>query len=547
MDLGMNKLTTYFKWLYRNSKGVRGALLVNVLLGGMAVLLNLGFIWICKYLVDIATGVKEGSITTIAIVMAVVMICRIAINAWNSRVESMTYARMNFIIRQRLYSNLLQSQWQGKEKMHSGDTLNRLFSDVDAITRVICQEFPSFLTTIIQLIAAIVFMCLMDWRLALILILIMPVFVFLSKVFFSKMRELTRDIRESESRVQSHIQESLQHKPVIQSMEGEGMAEGRLDDLQQTEYDQVLRRTRFNVISRSIVSVAFNAGYATAFIWSAFGIWHGTTTYGMMTAFLQLVGQIQGPLVRLTRQIPSFIYATASIDRLMELEDAEKEERGDSIRLDGVAGIRIEGLSFRYPDGESDVLKDFSFDFKPGSKTAIVGETGVGKSTLIRLMLSLLRPTAGRIWVYDEHRQAEASPLTRVNIVYVPQGNTLLSGTIRANLQLGDPQADEARMWEALDTAAAGFVRDLPQGLDTPCGERGTGLSEGQAQRIAIARGLLRPGSILLLDEFSSSLDPETEAQLMENLTRRDAGKTLIFITHREKIAEYCENILKLG
>ena len=162
-------------------------------------------------------------------------------------------------------------------------------------------------------------------------------------------------------------------------------------------------------------------------------------------------------------------------------------------------------------------------------------------------MLSLLRPTAGRIWVYDEHRQAEASPLTRVNIVYVPQGNTLLSGTIRANLQLGDPQADEARMWEALDTAAAGFVRDLPQGLDTPCGERGTGLSEGQAQRIAIARGLLRPGSILLLDEFSSSLDPETEAQLMENLTRRDAGKTLIFITHREKIAEFCENILKLG
>ena len=269
MDLGMNKLTTYFKWLYRNSKGVRGALLVNVLLGGTAVLLNLGFIWICKYLVDIATGVKEGSITTIAIVMAVVMICRIAINAWNSRVESMTYARMNFIIRQRLYSNLLQSQWQGKEKMHSGDTLNRLFSDVDAITRVICQEFPSFLTTIIQLIAAIVFMCLMDWRLALILILIMPVFVFLSKVFFSKMRQLTRDIRESESRVQSHIQESLQHKPVIQSMEGEGMAEERLDDLQQTEYDQVLRRTRFNVISRSIVSVAFNAGYATAFIWSA--------------------------------------------------------------------------------------------------------------------------------------------------------------------------------------------------------------------------------------------------------------------------------------
>ncbi|MBR0300028.1 MAG: ABC transporter ATP-binding protein, partial [Bacteroidales bacterium] len=249
---------------------------------------------------DIATGVKEGNITTIAVLMAVLMLSRIAINAWNARVESVTYARMNFIIRQRLYSNLLQAQWQGKEKMHTGDTLNRLFSDVDAITRVICQEFPSFLTTIIQLIAAIVFMCLMDWRLALILILIMPFFVFFGRFFFGKMRQLTRDIRESESRVQSHIQESLQHKTVIQSLEGGDMAEERLDDLQQTEFGQVLRRTRFNVISRSIISVAFSAGYATAFIWSAFGIWHGTTTYGMMTAFLQLVGQIQGPLVRLT-------------------------------------------------------------------------------------------------------------------------------------------------------------------------------------------------------------------------------------------------------
>ena len=543
----MNKLLTYFRWLYRNSNGVRGALMLNVLLGALAVILNLGFIWVCKYLVDIATGVKDGNITSIAVLMAVLMLSRIAINAWNARVESVTYARMNFIIRQRLYSNLLQAQWQGKEKMHTGDTLNRLFSDVDAITRVICQEFPSFLTTIIQLIAAVVFMCLMDWRLALILILIMPFFVFFERFFFGKMRQLTRDIRESESRVQSHIQESLQHKTVIQSLEGGDMAEERLDDLQQTEFGQVLRRTRFNVISRSIISVAFSAGYATAFICSAFGIWHGTTTYGMMTAFLQLVGQIQGPLVRLTRQIPGFIYATASIDRLMELEDAEKEERGDPVRLEGVSGIRIENLTFRYPDGESDVLMDFSFDFRPGSKTAIVGETGVGKSTLIRLMLSLLRPSGGHIWLYDENQRAEASPLTRVNIVYVPQGNTLLSGTIRANLLLGDPQADDARMWEALDTAAAGFVRDLPQGLDTPCGERGTGLSEGQAQRIAIARGLLRPGSILLLDEFSSSLDPETETLLIRNLTQRDAGKTLIFITHREKIAEYCENILKLG
>ena len=402
-------------------------------------------------------------------------------------------------------------------------------------------------TTLVQLVAAFAFFCLLEWRLALLLVLVSPAFLAFGKLFFRRMHGITKDIRDSESRIQSHIQESLQHRNVIRSLEtGEVMRE-RLDDLQETEFGQILDRTRFNIFSRTVVGATFNLGYIAAFLWGVYGILHGSVTFGLMTAFLQLVGQIQSPLLRMTHQIPAFVYATASIDRLAELEGAPQEDEGEPIVLEGSCGIRVEHLSFRYPDGEEDIFRDFSFDFAPGSRTAIVGETGVGKSTLIRLMLALLRPVDGLLKLYnDQLEEVEISARTRRNLVYVPQGNSLFSGTIRENLLLGDPEADEARLKEVLHCAAADFVADLPDGLDTRCGEQGSGLSEGQAQRIAIARALLRPGSILLLDEFSSSLDPATEERLMERLTATAPDKTMIFITHREKIAQYCTGTLSL-
>ena len=542
----MKGILKYVRWLWSHSVGARGAVLVNILLGSLSVGLNLLFIFLCKRLVDIATGVLPDSLSLYTAFVLVVVVLRLAVTALNVRVENLTNSKMNFIIRKDLYSNLLYAEWLGKEKRHTGDTVNRLETDVSTVTSVICSDFPQIFTTLIQLVAAVVFLCTLEWRLAALLVLITPLFIVFSRIFIHRLREMTRGIRETESQVQSHLQESLQHRMVIQSMENEGRMEDRLDDLQDREYGQIKERTRFNIIARTMVSAAFSLGYIAAFLWGVYGISKGAITFGVMTAFLQLVGQVQRPLVNLARQIPSFIYSTTSIDRLMEMEDAPKEVAGDPVKLAGPAGIRVEDLYYRYPDGQRMILQGLTFDFPPLSRTAIVGETGSGKSTLIRLMLALLKPVDGRVVLYDGTQEVPASAATRCNLVYVPQGNTLFSGSVRENLRMGNPEATEEEMKAALETAVADFVFSLPDGMDTRCGEGGAGLSEGQAQRIAIARGLLRPGSILLLDEFSSSLDPETEQRLMDNLTKKAAGKTMIFITHRERIAQLCERTCRI-
>jgi len=533
----MRNALKYARWLYVHSKGARWQLSANVLLGTVNVALNMAFILVCKHMVDLATGVAEGSLLTWAVWAGIIMLSRLAVSAINVRIENLVNSRMNFSIRAELYGNLMQAEWLGKEKRHSGDVINRLEQDVTKVTDVICTDVPQIFTTLVQMLAAVAVLCTMDWRLAVLLVLITPLFMLFSKLFFRKMRKMTLGIRESESKIQSHMQESLRHRVMIRSMEGESRMMDRLDSLQSVEYGQVVERTNFNVFARTMVSASFASGYLAAFLWGVFGIARRGMTFGVMTSFLQLVGQIQRPVVNLMHQIPSFIYATASIDRLMELEDTPKEEVQEPVKLEGPVGIRVQDLHYRYPDGDKDVLRGLSFDFPPLSRTAIVGETGAGKSTLIRIMMALLKPSAGEVVLYNKDREIPASGATRCNIVYVPQGNSLLSGTIRENLLMGNPRASDDDMWNALRTAAADFV----ESLEDVCGEGGTGLSEGQAQRIAIARGLLREGDVLLLDEFSSSLDPETEERLMKSLIENAAGKTLIFITHRERISDYCQ------
>ena len=303
----MKGILKYLRWLWTHSVGARGAVLVNIFLGWLNVALNLFFIFLCKRLVDIATGAATGSLTMYTAVVLAVVVLRLLVAAVNLRLENLTNSKMNFIIRKGLYSNLLYAEWLGKEKRHTGDMVNRLETDVSTVTGVICSDVPQIFTTLFQLVAAACFLCTMDWRLAALLILITPLFILFSRVFIRRLREMTKGIRETESQVQSHLQESLQHRMVIQSMENESRMEGRLDDLQDREYGQIKERTRFNIIARTMIGAAFSFGYIAAFLWGVYGISRGSITFGVMTAFLQLVGQVQRPVVNLTRQIPSFV------------------------------------------------------------------------------------------------------------------------------------------------------------------------------------------------------------------------------------------------
>ena len=250
--------------------------------------------------------------------------------------------------------------------------------------------------------------------------------------------------------------------------------------------------------------------------------------------------------MELSRYIPSIVSSLTAAERLYELEDIPLEKQGDAIMLDGTAGVRFKDVTFAYDGKERNILEKFSYDFPPNSSTAIIGETGAGKTTLIRLLVALINPQGGSIELYNSNGCHMSSTLTRRNFVYIPQGNSLVSGTVRDNLLMGNPDATDEEMRRALHIACAEYVFDMPQGLDSEITERGGGLSEGQAQRIAIARSILRPGSILILDEVTSALDEETEQEMLRRLTQSQIGKTLIFVTHRPAIMQYCNQVLRI-
>ena len=543
----------YVKWFFREIARFRWTFVAVLLFQVVGVAISLFYVWLSKDLVDTAVEHFQGDlqrqrIISLAIIFTLVSLSRPILTAIKSYMQSRMAVSMTNSLRQRLFDEMLKTEVDVGRKYHSGDMINRMESDVSAVTNAFCAAVPNLFWAGLQFAAAFACVLYVDLRLSLILVVLLPIAAPAGKFIMKKVRKLTLRIKSSDSRIQSHIQESIQHHTLLRTLEYTDGSSQMLGELQDENYSRNLKRIGFSIIARVLMSLAFTLGYLVAFLWGVRGLSTGVVTYGVMTAILQLVGQLQRPLLQASENLPSLLHCTASIDRLMELEDLPKEEAEDALMLGAPAGVRVWNLSFQYPDGEEKVIDNLSFDFKPGSRIAITGRTGIGKTTLLKLILALSRPTSGSIELYDSETSVPVSVKTRCNFAYIPQGNTLFSGTVRENLLMGDRNADEERMKEVLHLAAADFVMDLPEGLDTICSEAGGGLSEGQAQRIAVARGLLRPGSIVLLDEFSSALDPATEEEMLSRLTAKDglcAGKTMIFITHRESILNFCDSELK--
>lgn len=514
----------------------RGRVLVSVLIGLVRIAASLGFVWICKALVDIATGVSAAPIGLYVGIMIGIMLVQIAGGIAATYWENLTIVKAQNSMRQDVFSHVLRSSWTGREEFHSADLVNRLEEDARVVVDLLCSRIPDVVITLCQLLAASVFLVSMAPKLLWLLLVLMVIGVFGSKLFFRTLRALTDEIRRRDSDVQKHMQENLQNRVLVLTLIGVERVLGKLSSLMDDIQRLTVRRLNYNAVARGSMSFGFMAGYAAAFLWGVFGIKAGTVTFGMMTAFLQLVGQVQRPIANLSRHIPAFIHSLTSVERLMDLTELPVEEAGAGKRLEEAPAISFGNVCFSYPGQERKVFDNFSYEFKSGSLTVIMGPTGVGKSTLVRLAMGLLKPQSGNVSTYSIS-----------NYMYVPQGNSLMSGTIRENLALAGSGVSEEVMRDALHTAAADFVFELPDGLDTVCGEEGTGLSEGQCQRIAIARALLHEGGILILDESTSALDSATEDILMHNITEKYHGKkTILLISHREKVSDFADEILTL-
>ena len=536
---------TILAWLWEAWRGKRLQAVLNALIGVADVVLSLAQVWAVKHAIDVASGADTGSIYWAVGIMAALILGNFAINISGVWVRNILGIRAQNRMQQQMLNRIMQSEWHSKAHHHSGDILNRLEIDVSNVVTFLTETIPNTLSVLMMFIGAFFCMFAMDKTLAVILVAIIPLFLAVSKIYMQQMRRLTREVRDSDSRVQAVMQETIQHRMVIKTLEACNDMVQRLENTQAKLRENVVRRTSFSIFSNFIINFGFALGYLIAFLWAALRMSAGTLTFGGMTAFLQLVNKIQSPARNLTKLAPAFVSVFTAAERLMELAAEPLEEQGEPITVGAPCGIRLENVTYKYEDGTKDVISNLSFDFRPGSCTAILGETGAGKTTLVRMLLALIKPKEGRIVLYNDMEEHTLSPRMRCNFVYVPQGNTLMSGTIRENLRLGKPSATDEEMKEALLMSCADFVFSLPDGLSTKCGEQGGGLSEGQAQRIAIARALLRDKHIMVFDEATSALDGDTECRLLGNILDNNS-RTVIFITHRPAVLQYCNEQLHL-
>ena len=539
----------YARWFIDNSRGIRLNIIVRIMAGLLQTVLALCVVWLSKRLIDdVAMRGTMSEMAVQALLIAAAVVAGVSIRQLNQYLANKAFIKKVAELRLAIFSQLFNRRLFEANDIHSGDVTSRMAKDIDAVSETLAVQLPQVVVMTIQLVGAFLLMRWFDSRLAWALILITPLAIIIGKYISHRLKRITLSIREDESRIMARIQESVELNVVLRALQGERWMQDRVEELQDRQTANYIRRSRFMVFSRFALGCTFGLGYMLAFVWGAYGLRTGAITFGVMTSFLQLVGQIQQPILSLLGAFPSIIYSTASIDRLKEMEHGEEKQPcdGEDITTRTLLGIRMDNVTFRYAKGDREVMSNFSHDFRPGTKTAILGTTGAGKTTLFRLILNFIQPDSGEVTFYGNGFSHAADKSMRKNVVFVPQGNTLISGTIRNNLLMAKPDASDEELHTALHTSCADFVFDLPQGIDTVLSEHGGGLSEGQAQRIAIARGLLRPGAVFLLDEISSALDEDTERELFSRLFAARPSTTILLITHRKKVASLCDERLEI-
>ncbi|MGN0393833.1 MAG: ABC transporter ATP-binding protein [Coprococcus sp.] len=533
-----------FRWLLRLISPYRGKLFCLILLRCFLIVIGVGSAVVNKYMVDLATAYLD--VTGIIILMVV---CS-GINLLGSMLLSVLAIRfterLSIHIRTSMYSHILNSVWIERSQQHSEGLLTRLTSDVSQVSDGVVNVSTGLTATVFQFVLAFVLLYIFDASIALFALLSVPFIAFVSLVMGIKLKRIHMQLQQAEADYRIYLQEQISHADVVKAFQYEEESQAALAQLQKRRMELVIKKSRYNIGMRFGVNCAFMSAYLFAFITGALKVASNTISYGTMTAFLSLVNQVQSPVLSLSRIFSQVIAVFASAARIREIADMTQEDFEEKLSCSSEVGILANQIAFAYNE-DNIILKDLSFELPPKSITAIMGHSGAGKTTLVRLLLGFLQPTEGSIVYTDGSERYSCSERTRSLISYVPQGNTLFSGTIAENLRLGCPDATDSQMMEALHMACADvFVMALPDGLQTCIGEKGHGLSEGQAQRIAIARAFLRPSPILILDEATSALDEQTELQILMQIKKQYLEKTCLVISHRSAITEFADQIINL-
>lgn len=539
-----NKAT--LKWIYARTKRFLPAVAVTSLISAFTAVSYVLLALITKRVLDIATKNAAGSLAAAGTALFAVIAVQVILSACQSLLNAYVNGRLTLSLRSYLFTLICRKRYSQISRYHSGDILNRLTSDVDVVVSSSVSIIPSVVSTVAKITAGIGAMVFMNPIIAAVILVLGITVPAIGRAINKKYKYMHKECQRTEGKTRSFMQECFENIVVIKSFASEKPFVKRLTVFMEDNFRLKIKRTGISVLASICLYTFFTAGYYAVLLWGAGGLAAGTLTYGTLMAFLQLISQLRAPLQNVSGILPQYYSALASAERLIELEKTEDEkpplEKESADRLkDNFESLEINGLCFGY--GREAVIENCSFKIEKNKITAVTGESGSGKSTLFKLILGLYSPTAGSITV---NGKIPVDASVRGLFAYVPQGNMVLSGTVKDNITLCNPDVDEERLINAAKAAEIyDYISSLPDGFDTVLSERGAGLSEGQIQRISIARALLTEAPVLLLDEATSALDETTETRVLENIKAMSA-KTVVFITHRNTSLKVCDRIIRV-
>ena len=544
------------KWIGRYSMRYKSAVMLYILLGIFSTAMGLGTGVVSKYIIDAVTGYDSSALFPAAAGYVAMMLLQVGVSAWSGRVSAKNRIMVNQEIRAEVFGKVLGADWETLSEYHSGDLLNRLNSDVNTVASSVLGWIPTFITGLVQFFSTLALILYYDPMMAVLALASAPVTLAMSRVLMRKMRLHNKKMLEVNSDMMAFNEEAFQNLQYIKAFGLMDKYNGLFHGKQEYYRDVQLDYNKFSIMTSSLMSVVGMGVTGACFGWGVYRLWTGAITYGTMTLFLQQAGNLTSAFSSLVNMVPTAVGAATSAGRIMAVTDLPEEEQADAAEAErfkeyarsaGGVTIRAENLDFWYQNGNT-VLSGASFVVRPRETVALVGPSGEGKTTLLRILLGLVGSKGGQVRAEAGERKLVISPAARRLFAYVPQGNTMMSGTIRENLRLLNSDAADEEIWAALrEVCADEFVSRLPEGLDTYLKERGGGLSEGQLQRLSIARAMLCDAPVLLLDEATSALDVATEHKLLRNIMESAKNKTCIVTTHRPSVLSMCTRVYRIG